>query len=560
MLKYSISYKNPLSQLINISFKVPTEGKKRINFKLPNWRPGRYQIQNFPKRIKSISAFSPDGVNLEIQKLNKSTWQVDTHGIDVVEIRYEYYAAAMDAGNSWLDEEQLYLNFINCMLYVDDFINEALEVKLDLPDSYKIACGLESPEKHTLKSPSFYRLVDSPLFASANLRHVAFKNSSIQFNIWIQGDLEISDEQLIKDFDSYTSKQIEVMGEFPCQEYHYLFQILSYKHYHGVEHWNSTVITLGPSERIAKREGYLDLLGVSSHELFHTWNVIRLRPKEMTPYNFESENYHTTGFITEGVTTYYGDLFLARSGVFSLDEYLAELNKMLKRHYENEGRLNMSVADSSFDLWLDGYEIGVPGRKVSIYNEGALAALILDLTIRIKFNNKKSLDDVMRMMWSRHGKNETGYSSNDYKNVAEEIYEESLDTYFGEIIFGTKPFETYLESLFNAFGLAFELKESAIHNERLFGFRLLNGKVIDIASGSPASEQLMIGDELSKVNGKLIDEADFNTKSLALELKRFGRDVQTELEQTPNAFFSVYQVSHVVSNDLQLGWLENCKK
>ena len=413
MLKYSISFKNPQSQIVDICVEAPCSDISSMIFKLPNWRPGRYQIQNFAKRIKSVKAKNEVGDVIGLRKVNKSTWEVDTVGSDSIKVFYQYHAAAMDAGNSWLDDEQLYLNFINCMLYAEEHLNDSLKVSLDLPDSYTIACGLEKESKNCLISPSFYRLADSPMIASPSLRRIEFKNSGIDFIIWIQGELVISDEQLIQDFDAYTSKQIEVMGSFPCQEYHYLFQILPYKHYHGVEHWNSTVITLGPSELIAKREGYLNLLGVSSHELFHTWNVIRLRPKEMTPYNFEEENYHKTGFITEGVTTYYGDLFLARSGVFSLEEYLAEVNKLLKRHYENDGRKNMSVADSSFDLWLDGYEKGVPGRKVSIYNEGALATLILDLTIRLKFQNKKSLDDVMRLMWDDFGVNESGYTTAD---------------------------------------------------------------------------------------------------------------------------------------------------
>lgn len=560
MLNYSISFENPLNQIVKILLEVPVNGNEPLEFKLSNWRPGRYQIQNFSKRIKKIEAFEEENKSLTVKKANKSTWVVTPQGCEKVIVAYEYHAAAMDAGNSWLDDEQLYLNFINCMLYVDPYIESSCSIKLDLPDDYTIACGLEQNGHHHLWSPSFYRLVDSPLFASPNLRRIQFENSQVQFNIWIQGELDVTDEQLIKDFDAYTSKQIEVMGPFPCKAYHYLYQILPYKHYHGVEHWNSTVITLGPSAYIAKREGYLDLLGVSSHELFHTWNVIRMRPKEMMPYDFEGENYHHTGYVTEGVTTYYGDLFLARSGVFSLNEYLAKLNKLLKRHYENEGRYNLSVADSSYDLWLDGYEKGVPGRKVSIYNEGALAAIILDLTIRLKWENRKSLDDVMRQLWQTHRVDESGYTAEDYQKASEAVYEEPLGEYFRFILYGTTPYENYLAPLFKSFGLSFELKDSERPEERHFGFRLLNNSVSDIASDSPANAGLMAKDQIISVNGLKPENADFEAEDLRLTVNRYGRTLEVDLAKSAQSHFSIYQVSQSEPNILQGGWLEACVK
>lgn len=558
MIRYHISYLIPETQFIQIEAQFPSKGLNEIDIKIPAWRPGRYQVQNFAKRIKGFKVLNEKGDLLRFKKTSKSSWQVESNNVDQITVCYEYHAAIMDAGNSWLDDEQLYLNFINCIVYTDQMINEPFEVRFDLPDDYQIACGLDQPEKHTLVSPSFYQLVDSPMFASASLRHIQFKNSGIDFHIWIQGDLDISDGQLIDDFGRYTSKQIEVMEGFPCQEYHYLFQVLPYKHYHGVEHWNSTVITLGPHERLESREGYLDLLGVSSHELFHTWNVIRLRPKEMTPYRFEGENYHTTGFITEGITTYYGDLFLARSGTISFNEYMDELNKLLKRHYENEGRKNYSLAESSYDLWLDGYEKGIPGRKVSIYNEGALAALILDLSIRLKWKNKKSLDDIIRLMWNRHGKDLSGYTNEDYQKAAEEVYEGSLDNYFEQIICGTHSYEEYLENLFNEFGLTFFNCPPTNKEELLYGFKLQDNKVLDIATDGPAEGKLMLGDIIEKESLEKVKENIPSESVLTLDIMRHGRKLVFKLKSSPLEHFSIYQVKHRESNSLQKGWLEKC--
>ncbi|MFY0591890.1 M61 family metallopeptidase [Roseivirga sp.] len=558
---YNISFDKATTHFLN--FKVVINAQKtNLLLQLPNWRPGRYQIQNFAKRIKNFQATDEKGNSIEVQKKSKSSWELSNLPGEVT-ISYQYFAFAMDAGNTWLDDEQVYINFINCCIYDPSQMDAACEVILDLPKNYKIASGLNSIGHDRLLAPSFYQLVDSPLFASDSLRKVVYQWASTTYNIWIQGNNPKSDEELVQDFKAFTKKQVEVMGEFPCPEYHFLIQCLPYKHYHGVEHWNSTVITIGPSSELADRKLYKELLGVSSHELFHTWNVIRLRPKEMTPYNFQTENYHTTGFVTEGVTTYYGDLFLARSGVFSLDEYLGELNKLLKRHYENEGRKAYSVAESSFDLWLDGYEKGIPGRKVSIYNEGALAALILDLTIRQKFNNKKSLDDIMRLMWQRHGQNMSGYDYNDYKAAAESIYEEDLDNYFKEIISGSAQYESYLANLFQKFGLSFKKCFSEKVEERHFGFRLNENIVTDIAPESKAEGLLSIGDKILSINGKKSTPILPELTKIVLTINRFGRELSIEINRDTKDHFSTFQVSVIksmVAKQQQniTAWLEEC--
>jgi predicted metalloprotease with PDZ domain len=149
--------------------------------------------------------------------------------------------------------------------------------------------------------------------------------------------------------------------------------------------------------------------------------VIRIRPAELLPYDFSRENYFPTGYVAEGLTTYYGDLLLARSGFFSPTEYLAELNGTLNRHFTSSNGAALSLTESSLDLWLDGYVAGVPGRKVSIYHKGTLTALILDLEIRQLTNDARSLDDVMLGLWEQYGQKNMGYSHADYVALVEEV-------------------------------------------------------------------------------------------------------------------------------------------
>jgi len=550
MTRYKISYDKPTRQFLTIEAQF--EGISSDNFflNLPNWRPGRYQEQHFAKRIKDFAVINENGINLPFEKSDLSTWKVACKDSKSITVKYSYHAALMDAGNTWLDDEQLYINFINCIMYTDESRNSPFRIDLHLPENYRIACGLEQTDNHQLTAPNYNILVDSPMFASDSLRKIGYQVGGRNYHLWIQGQLNRTDEELIHDFERFTQKTYEVMGLLPCEEYHFLFQVLPYKHYHGVEHWNSTVITIGPDKALGERERYADFLGVSCHELFHTWNVIRLRPKEMVPYEFQKPNLHYTGFITEGVTTYYGDLLLARSGVYSISEYEAELNKLLKRHFENDGRINYSVAESSFDLWLDGYEKGVPGRKVSIYNEGALAAMILDLSIRKKFNNAKSLDHVMRLMWERHGKDMTGYTWQDYKSAAEDVYEAELNEYFNKIIFGTDDYAKWLFPLLDEFGIQIEMTKPENSIESAYGFKTEDQVVSGIAIDSPAEGTLMLKDKIT--------ETAATETGLALTIERFGKKKQVNLAGDSESYYvlPVIKIPQSVENDLLTGWLE----
>nr|WP_262890675.1 hypothetical protein [Rufibacter sediminis] len=258
---------------------------------------------------------------------------------------------------------------------------------------------------------------------------------------------------------------------------------------------------------------YKELLGVSCHELFHTWNIKQIRPQEMLPYDFTRENYFRTGYVAEGVTTYYGDYLLARSGVFTSEQYFQELNTVLKRHTVDHGEQNLSVADSSFDTWLDGYKPGIPDRKVSIYHKGCIGALVLDLEIRKATQNARSLDDVMRRMWQEFGRPGIGYSEEDYQRLAEEVAGISLENYFREMIFGTVPFEKWLTPALAYVGCTLEKEPAVLPYESLYGFRLnptiTTASVIGyVAPDSPAAAAFSVDDELIALNGRKLENGN----------------------------------------------------
>ncbi len=450
-MDYQISVTDPESHFLNITYSIPDVDQPHIEIQLPAWRPGRYEIQNFAKNIQFIDAISTNGNKLAISKISKDRWRVDTIGVTAVNIRYTYYAAIQNAGSSYVDNDLWYLNFINFCMYTEGRINNPCTIKLDLPDGYQIACGLSQTDKNSLYAQDFYQLVDSPLLASRTLQHRDYEVQGVRFHIWMHGNLKPNWERIKRDFQQFSEEQIATMREFPEGDYHFLNLILPTAFYHGVEHRNSTMVVLGPDD---EGEGlYTDLLGVSSHELFHAWNIIRIRPVELLPYDFTKENYFETCFVAEGCTTYYGDLFLKRAGVFDEDAYIKELQVYMKRHFENSGHARQSLIQSSYDLWLDGYEKGIPDRKVSVYHKGALVALILDLHIRKKTNHEKSLDKVMREMWRRFGKPYIGYSLRDYQDLVEEVAGENMDWYWNDCIFTNEPLENRLNEALAFVGL-----------------------------------------------------------------------------------------------------------
>jgi predicted metalloprotease with PDZ domain len=250
---------------------------------------------------------------------------------------------------------------------------------------------------------------------------------------------------------------------------------------------------------------YTDFIGVASHELFHVWNVKTIRPADLMPYHYGRENYSRLGFVYEGVTTYYGDLFLARCGVFDTAQYFRELNARVQKHMDHFGRLNMSVSDASFDTWLDGYVPGIPNRKTSIYDEGCLTALMTDLLIRKKTAGKASLDDVMRILFNDFGKQQLGYTEHDYLTIIENVAGESLADFFIDYVYGTEPYLPMLQSLLNEAGCELASRPGESWCEHHFGFRFTDSspvRVKAIVPGSPAAlGRLGVGDEVVAVNG-----------------------------------------------------------
>jgi len=571
MITYFITNQYSHKKFVDFEIHIPTIDSNTIEVQLSTWRSARYQLQYYAKNIQYFTVTDQKNQAVKFRKITKDRWQVFTEGIKEIKIRYNYYANQLDAGGSWLDEEMLYLNFSNCLLYVEGRIQEEYEINISLPNNYEVVCGLEKSKNVVnsssyregeqlchwqLKAQNFYQAIDAPMLASAQMQHQSYQvaKSDTIFNVWFYGKVQPNWEKLIADFKAFTQKQVDIFGSFPEPDYHFIFLIPNFPVYHGVEHYNSTVIVLGADESFDTPDFYNNILGVSSHELFHAWNICKIKPKELMPYDFTQENYFQTGFVVEGITTFYGDWLLARSGVWSKEQYFNELKIFFRRHFYNFGRLNMSVADSSFDLWLDGYVAGIPHRKGSIYIEGAMACLILDLEIRQSSNYQKNMDSVMLLLWERFGKKQIGYSTEDYIDLVNEVAGKDMKSYFEECIFGANDLAARLNQALQIIGCELFTSYSPSSYVRDFGFAaaLQNGELsIElIEPNSPADKVLALKDKILMVDEQPIFENGHSRLSELLEGKkqaqltiiRNGKTKKISLEADGKAYLPEYEL------------------
>jgi predicted metalloprotease with PDZ domain len=501
---YKISSPFPSSRYIKVEASTENPEKGNIEIQLPSWRPGRYELGNFAKNVRNFRAYDEDMRALKSEKITKDRWSISSKGAKRVTVIYEYFANELNAGSTFTDETQLYANPVNCLVYNPAKMEEECRVELEVPSDWKIACALPK-EKNILTAKNFDHLADSPFIAAKYLKHNSFILDGVEFHLWFHGQTNPDWPKIISDFFIFIAEQMAIFGSFPSPEYHFLFQILPQRFYHGVEHTESTVIALGPAYKLMEGDTYNDFLGVSCHELFHAWNIKSIRPAEMLPYDFTKENYSRLGFVCEGVTTYYGDYLLFRSGVWTEEEFWPSFNERMDHHFESHARHFQPVSEASFDSWLDGYVPGAPHRKTSIYHEGCLLAFITDMFIRKNTVNKKSLDDVMRVLWNDYSRKGKGYSEADYKRIIEEISGGDFNYYWNNYFYKANSYEPVLSEALNIIGCELHFVESKRLHEHLYGFKVNEPggltKVTEIYYGSPAEKQLTVGDEIIAVNG-----------------------------------------------------------
>lgn len=516
---YTLRWDKPNTHLYLISLSTEPQTDTYTDFQIATWRPGRYIDQDYAAAVANFVAQNVDGTALSFVKINKNTWRVSHPKVAKIEISYSYYANNEDAGSSYYADGQAYFNPINCFMYVTGKWNDPVTLNIpDLPNDWSAATALACITKDgkTFTANSFHEFADCPSVFSNKMKTLSFTSQGATFKLHFQGNYKgdvTTDSVAVKNMRKIVAEQGAVFGGFPFKEFHFIYRLVESDIHHAVEHANCTSVAL-PSKVSESAEAIKGILNISSHEFWHVWNVKRIRPAALLPYDYNEEQFTGLHWFTEGVTEYYSTLLMMRSGTVSRDEGLAIFAKSIQSLENTYAYSVISPYYSSYDSWLSPSTYSQPNLRNSFYVSGQILGLLIDLRIRTQSKNTKSLDDVFRYMYKEYGDLNKGLSEDGVQKAIETVTGESWKDFFDAYIYGNKP-KNYAELLAGT-GLVLNIAENTDKTWEKLGILQFSKseqgcfvKKIH-AAGDAYTAGIGLGDLITEVNGEKADKFDAN--------------------------------------------------
>ena len=535
-IRYSIVPKQPAAHLFEVTVTVADPDPSGQRFMLPVWIPGSYMVREFARNIVTLRAVNEAGRKVRVEKTDKQTWQAAPVNGPLT-LRYEVYAWDMSVRAAHLDDTTGFFNGTSVFLAAVGHEDAPCLVDIQKPAgpayrSWRVATAL--PEARGTKrygfgeysAQNYDELADHPV-TLGEFALATFKAHGVPHDIVIAGRVVALDmARLAADLKRICEAQIALFEpkskKAPVDRYVFMTQAVS-DGYGGLEHRASTALICNRTDlpvegRPQTTEGYRTYLGLCSHEYFHTWNVKRIKPAAFAPYDLTRENYTSLLWLFEGFTSYYDDLILVRTGLISPEEYFALLGKVVGGVMRGSGRLKQTVAESSFDAWVKYYrqDENAPNAIVSYYTKGSLVALAFDLTIRAQTSNRKSLDDVMRLLWQRFGRDfyrgkPVGVAEDEVGAIFAEATGAELGALFEQAVRSTR--DLPLETLLEPFGISLA-PERDKNTRPTLGARVRGGGDCTLAAvhdGSAAQKAgLSAGDVLVAIDGLRVTGANLD--------------------------------------------------
>src|SRR5882762_4893864 len=469
-VRYSIVPARPEAHLYRVTCSIGEPDPSGQQFALPAWVPGSYMIRDFARHVVSIGARSRNRP-VTLEKIDKHTWRAQSV-TGPLSVSYEVYAWDLSVRGSHLDTSHGFFNGACVFLRALGHEGAPCELEIQRPRgaryrNWRVATAM--PRKSAgpfgfggYVAADYDELIDHPV-EMGGFTLASFRACGVAHDIVITGRHRADLARLRRDLRRLCEEHIRFFGE-PAPMKRFVFLVTAVgEGYGGLEHRASTALLCSRDD--LPREGetevterYRTFLGLASHEYFHTWNVKRIKPAAFAPYELDRENYTTLLWAFEGITSYYDDLALVRCGLIEKKDYLELLGRSITTHLRTPGRAKQSLAESSFDAWIKYYrqDENSPNAAVSYYAKGSLVALCLDLLVRDKTRGRKSLDDVMRALWRRHGLTGIGVEEDGIEALAEEATGVKLQRYFDDWLRSTR--ELPLEALLATQGVEMELR------------------------------------------------------------------------------------------------------
>lgn len=509
-LSYRLEMNKPQEHYFYVTMQVKEWKKPSLEVKMPVWAPGSYLVREFAKSVDYVKATSA-GKQLKVTKTDKNTWLIDTKGATDVEVKYNVYAYETSVRTSYLDADHGFVSGTSVFMYIPDMLNKGGDLEIQLPAEFKkISTALPgSGSKYTYANMD--ELYDCPIEIGNHLEF-DFMSSGCRHRVAMFGEGNFDIDRLKKDMALITDEATKVWGENPNKEYLFIVHNLTVGS-GGLEHATST--TLDVSRNTYSGGSYYGFLSIVAHEYFHLWNVKRLRPAGLWPYNYDKENYTDLLWISEGFTSYYDELLLKRAGFYSENDYIRSLNSTLSSVENQPGSHVQSLADASFDAWIKSYRPNEnsSNRTISYYPKGALVGAMLDIEIIASTNGKMRLDDLLRKLYNDFYKvRKTGFTFADFKKYAEDMCSKKLDDFFNTFVLTANDidYNQYLNRV------GYKLNTSSKSNEAWLGASTKDDKGRCIVTGvtdksAAQAYGIYVNDEIIAVNGVRVDNNSLRT-------------------------------------------------
>ncbi|WP_342330448.1 PDZ domain-containing protein [Pedobacter sp. FW305-3-2-15-E-R2A2] len=545
---FEVSFKEPQAHYVEMEMTISGLAKDYVDVKMPVWAPGSYLVREFAKSVEDFSA-TAGGKPVKFEKVKKNAWRVYSAKSNAIKIKYRVYGFEVSVRTPFIDESHAFLSSTGIFMYPDGLLKLPSTVKIIPYKGWsKVSTGLEpvAGQPFTYTASDFDVLFDSPIEVG-NQEVFDFMASGVKHEVAMYGGGNYDKERLKVDMAKVIEQATAIYGENPNK--HYTFIVHNFERGGGgLEHLNSTV--LGASRNAYQTpEGYLGFLNLVAHEYFHLWNVKRMRPIALGPFDYDNENYTTNLWVAEGFTSYYENKLVLRAGFVDPKTFVDGLVTAVANVSNTPGAKVQSAAESSYDAWIKGYRPNENSNNtgVSYYSKGEVVGLLMDLEIAQATKGTKSLDDVMKAMYLQGKTLKRGYTDAEFKAMVEKISGKSFTDFWTKYVNGTHPVE--YDKYFGYAGITIKNQNEG-NNIPYIGVasKKTEGRIIISAISRNSAawvDGLNVNDEVISVDGVGVEAAlermpVITSKKpgdvVTVKVKRDGieKDIKITLKASPN--------------------------
>jgi predicted metalloprotease with PDZ domain len=528
VLRYVLAMPAPQTHYFEVEMQLSGVSGRTTDVKMPVWAPGSYLVREFARNVEGFTATTASGQSLSFDKINKNTWRISHQGQKDLRVRYRVYANELSVRTSFVDASHGYLNGTSVFMYPEGQKQLPSTVEVRPYEGWKVVSTSLKPAGNgpsfTFQSSNYDELADSPI-EIGNHKVLEFTANGTPHQVAMYGTANYDPQRITADLKKMCETAYQVVGQNPLDRYLFIVHNLE-RGGGGLEHLYSTTLEVSRNT-YSTEAGYLSFLGLAAHEYFHLWNVKRIRPIALGPFNYDQENYTHMLWLSEGGTEYFSNQIVQRAGFIKPDHYLNDLTTGINRVENQPGNRVQSAAEASYDAWIKQYRPNENSVNTSIsyYDKGEVIGAVLDLMIANATNGQKSYDDVLRLLYDQYYKKAgRGFTDQEFQDAVAKVAGRRFDDFFRRNVYGTERLP-YEEALGYA-GLRL-VNTAPAQPEAALGATITatNGRVAVVnvlRDGSAWQGGLNAGDEILAVDGVRVT-AD---PSAALAAKPVGSTVR----------------------------------